>query len=59
LSQSWQIAVIEVIGQELIAIDNNVLIHLVMLPNKQFELTLRAKHANEIQRFLTTRHLNE
>jgi hypothetical protein len=57
LSQSWHITVIEVIGQEFIALDNHVLIHVAMLPHKQFELTLRAKHAKDILRFLTEKQL--
>lgn len=60
LKRSWHITVIEVINQEFIAVDNSVLIHVVMLPHKQFELTLRVKHdIEEIHRFLTKRHLNE
>ncbi|GAN02987.1 conserved hypothetical protein [Mucor ambiguus] len=45
LSKSWQIRIIQVIGQEFIAVDDSssrVLVHVAMLPNQQIELTLRS-----------------
>jgi hypothetical protein len=62
LSKSWKIRIIQVIGQEFIATDgdnlNGILIHVVMLPNQQFELTLRSDQSiQQIARFLSKRHL--
>ncbi|KAG2207837.1 hypothetical protein INT46_007003 [Mucor plumbeus] len=62
LSKSWKIRIIQVIGQEFIATNgdnlNRILIHVVMLPNQQFELTLRSDQSiQQIARFLSKRHL--
>ncbi|KAI8647912.1 adaptin N terminal region-domain-containing protein [Parasitella parasitica] len=54
LSKTWQIRIIQVIGQEFIAVAGAVLIHIAMLPNHQFELTLRsAQHTQQVAQFLS------
>lgn len=62
LSKSWQIRIIQVIGQEFIAVDDSsssrVLVHVAMLPNQQIELTLRSdQNMQQIAQFLSKRHL--
>ncbi|KAL9537890.1 hypothetical protein MBANPS3_011374 [Mucor bainieri] len=61
LGKSWQMRIIQVIGQEFIAVDDNnsrVLVHVAMLPNHQFELTLRSdQDMQQIAQFLSKRHL--
>ncbi|KAL7327978.1 hypothetical protein PS15p_206325 [Mucor circinelloides] len=60
LSKSWQIRIIQVIGQEFIAVDDSssVLVHVAMLPNQQFEVTLRSdQNMQQIGQFLSKRHL--
>ncbi|KAL0145103.1 armadillo-type protein [Mucor lusitanicus] len=61
LSKSWHIRIIQVIGQEFIAVDTNsssVLVHVAMLPNQQIELTLRSdQDIQQIAQFLSKRHL--
>ena len=67
LIKSWRIVVIQVIGQEFIAIEAttnttqsnpDVLIHVALLEQQQLELTLRAKQSDDpISRFLKQRHL--
>lgn len=62
LSKAWQIRIIQIIGQEFIAVDgdnlNRILIHVAMLPNQQFELTLRSDQSmQQVARFLSKRHL--
>lgn len=57
LSKLWHIKVIQVIGQEFIAEDNSadssrsVLIHVVMLPRHQIQLTIRAETKDAIELF--------
>ncbi|KAG2228780.1 hypothetical protein INT48_000914 [Thamnidium elegans] len=61
LSKSWQIDIIQVIGQEFIAVETNsavLLIHVAMLPQNLFQLTLKTKlNPDQIDSFLTTRKL--
>ncbi|GAA5812472.1 hypothetical protein MFLAVUS_005928 [Mucor flavus] len=61
LSKSWQIDVIQVIGQEFIAIETSsaaLLIHVAMLPQNLFQLTLKTEsNPDQIHSFLTTRQL--
>lgn len=58
LSKSWSIRIIELIGQEFIAIETTkILIHIKLLPKNMFELTVKAQHAQDIKGFLITRHL--
>ncbi|CEP10222.1 hypothetical protein [Parasitella parasitica] len=58
LSKAWGIRIIQVIGQEFIAVADAVLIHIAMLPNHQFELTLRSEQdTKQITQFLSKRHL--
>ncbi|GAA5802132.1 hypothetical protein HPULCUR_007593 [Helicostylum pulchrum] len=61
LSKSWQIEIIQVIGQEFIAIETSsavLLIHVAMLPQNLFQLTLKTKlNPDQIHTFLTTRQL--
>lgn len=54
LSKAWQLKVIQVIGQEFIAMtdsDENVLIHVAMLRGNQIQLTMRADEEQDIQTF--------
>lgn len=63
LSKSWRIQIIEVIGQEFIAIETTtnsglLLIHVAMLPQNLFQLTLKTKSSHDdINTFLKTRQL--
>lgn len=61
LSKSWQIEIIQVIGQEFIAIETSsavLLIHVAMLPQNLFQLTLKTEsNPDQIHSFLTTRQL--
>lgn len=54
LGKAWQLKVIQVIGQEFIAMtdsDENVLIHVAMLRGNQIQLTMRADEEQDIQTF--------
>jgi hypothetical protein len=62
LRKSWHIEIIQVIGKEFIALDSKdhkVLLHVTLLPNHQFELTIRAKcNPQDISVFLQSRQLS-
>ncbi|KAI9482898.1 MAG: hypothetical protein EXX96DRAFT_556023 [Benjaminiella poitrasii] len=64
LSKTWNIDVIEVIGQEFIAVEDrtdptpSVLLHIALQPRSQFKMTMKAKHhVREIYHFLSKRQL--
>lgn len=63
LSKSWHIQIIQVIGQECIALAakeerNDVLLHITMLSSfNGFELTLKSKELQDIHQFLKSRQL--
>lgn len=60
LSRTWRIHIIEVIGQEFIAMETTslLLIHVTILRNHQFQLTMKAKESmQEISLFLSSRQL--
>ncbi|KAI8972728.1 hypothetical protein BDB01DRAFT_809023 [Pilobolus umbonatus] len=64
LKQHWKIEVVEVVDHEFIGYEPthhslpSVLIHVIMLPNNQFELTVRAKQSTrDIKEFLSRRRL--
>lgn len=60
LSRTWRIHIIEVIGQEFIAMETTslLLIHVTILRNHQFQLTMKAKESmQEINLFLSSRQL--
>ncbi|KAI8889885.1 hypothetical protein K501DRAFT_266668 [Backusella circina FSU 941] len=58
LAKSWQIRLVEVIGQEFIAYEGSILIHVVMQPQGRFKLTIRAQTMRQIDAFLLKRHLS-
>lgn len=60
LSRAWRIHIIEVIGQEFIAMETTslLLIHVTILRNHQFQLTMKAKDTmKDINFFLSQRQL--
>ncbi|KAI8991801.1 armadillo-type protein [Mycotypha africana] len=63
LRKTWDLSIVQIVGEEFIAIENsskvdpNILVHIFLLSDNTFKLTLRAKHKYEITSFLTDRGL--